>query len=217
MRRSAPLRTLPRSAFEATLDLLSGRFPSDEFAVTGVKGHETRNGYAYSATVRRNGKVVGRLENEGNGGGTTFYCTVTTPESVDADGNKSWDFSANHAAKAAFDEWVLAWDTSRWDEQMDAFGGGYADDDREGPLYSRIDFVADDLITEYEVAKSLKSAVKKGRTPFLDGSDYPQDGGFSYYSAPLDTRLLAHIVKNHGDDARVWTGDAWVDASEVAL
>ncbi|WP_434810710.1 Lhr family ATP-dependent helicase [Microbacterium sp. bgisy189] len=32
VRRSAPFRTLPRSAFEATLDLLSGRFPSDEFA-----------------------------------------------------------------------------------------------------------------------------------------------------------------------------------------
>ncbi|MDF2580740.1 MAG: box helicase [Microbacterium sp.] len=32
VRRSAPFRTLPRSAYEATLDLLAGRFPSDEFA-----------------------------------------------------------------------------------------------------------------------------------------------------------------------------------------
>ena len=32
LRRSAPFRTLPRSAYEATLDLLAGRFPSDEFA-----------------------------------------------------------------------------------------------------------------------------------------------------------------------------------------
>ena len=31
VRRSAPFATLPRSAFEATLDLLSGRYPSDEF------------------------------------------------------------------------------------------------------------------------------------------------------------------------------------------
>ena len=30
--RSAPFRTLPRSAFEATLDLLAGRYPSDRFA-----------------------------------------------------------------------------------------------------------------------------------------------------------------------------------------
>jgi ATP-dependent Lhr-like helicase len=30
--RSAPYASLPRSAFEATLDLLSGRYPSDEFA-----------------------------------------------------------------------------------------------------------------------------------------------------------------------------------------
>ncbi|MEO7722088.1 MAG: ATP-dependent helicase [Pseudolysinimonas sp.] len=32
LRRSAPFATLPRSAYEATLDLLSGKYPSDEFA-----------------------------------------------------------------------------------------------------------------------------------------------------------------------------------------
>ena len=32
LKRSAPFRALPRSAYEATLDLLAGRFPSDEFA-----------------------------------------------------------------------------------------------------------------------------------------------------------------------------------------
>ena len=32
LRRSAPFQALPRSAYEATLDLLAGRFPSDEFA-----------------------------------------------------------------------------------------------------------------------------------------------------------------------------------------
>lgn len=32
VRRSAPFAGLPRSAFEATLDLLAGRYPSDEFA-----------------------------------------------------------------------------------------------------------------------------------------------------------------------------------------
>ncbi len=32
VRRSAPFATLPRSAFDATLDLLAGRYPSDQFA-----------------------------------------------------------------------------------------------------------------------------------------------------------------------------------------
>ncbi len=32
VRQSAPFSSLPRSAYEATLDLLAGRFPSDEFA-----------------------------------------------------------------------------------------------------------------------------------------------------------------------------------------
>ncbi|MCB8775876.1 hypothetical protein LJD49_29590, partial [Escherichia coli] len=32
VRRSAPFSALPRSAFDATLDLLAGRYPSDDFA-----------------------------------------------------------------------------------------------------------------------------------------------------------------------------------------
>src|ERR1700722_14381315 len=32
VRRGAPSATLPRSAFEATLDLLSGKYPSTQFA-----------------------------------------------------------------------------------------------------------------------------------------------------------------------------------------
>ncbi|GAA3890336.1 ATP-dependent helicase [Leifsonia kafniensis] len=32
LRRSAPFQSLPRSAYEATLDLLAGRYPSDQFA-----------------------------------------------------------------------------------------------------------------------------------------------------------------------------------------
>ena len=32
VRRSAPFRSLPRSAYDAVLDLLAGRYPSDEFA-----------------------------------------------------------------------------------------------------------------------------------------------------------------------------------------
>ncbi|KVM84645.1 ATP-dependent helicase [Burkholderia stagnalis] len=32
VRRSAPYRTLPRTAFNATLDMLAGRYPSDDFA-----------------------------------------------------------------------------------------------------------------------------------------------------------------------------------------
>ena len=32
VRRSGSFATLPRSAYESTLDLLAGRYPSDEFA-----------------------------------------------------------------------------------------------------------------------------------------------------------------------------------------
>lgn len=32
VRRAASFRTLPRTAFDATLDMLAGRYPSDDFA-----------------------------------------------------------------------------------------------------------------------------------------------------------------------------------------
>lgn len=44
VRRSAPFATLPRSAFEATLDLLAGRYPSDEFAELRPRIVWDRNG-----------------------------------------------------------------------------------------------------------------------------------------------------------------------------
>ncbi|MFI5086386.1 MAG: ATP-dependent helicase [Actinomycetales bacterium] len=44
LRRSAPFATLPRSAFDATLDLLAGRYPSDEFAELRPRIIWDRNG-----------------------------------------------------------------------------------------------------------------------------------------------------------------------------
>jgi ATP-dependent Lhr-like helicase len=63
VRRSAPFSTLPTSALEATLDMLSGRYPSDEFAelrpritwdrVTGVlAGARARSGSPSPAAAR---------------------------------------------------------------------------------------------------------------------------------------------------------------------
>lgn len=49
VRRSAPFATLPRSAFEATLDLLSGKYPSTEFAELRPRIVYDRDGGTLSA------------------------------------------------------------------------------------------------------------------------------------------------------------------------
>ena len=49
VRRSAPFATLPRSAFEATLDLLSGKYPSTEFAELRPRLVYDRDGGALTA------------------------------------------------------------------------------------------------------------------------------------------------------------------------
>lgn len=44
-----------------------------EFTITSLKQMNTRDGVAYNGTLRRNGKIVGTLENDGHGGGTFPY------------------------------------------------------------------------------------------------------------------------------------------------
>ncbi|MBM4720708.1 hypothetical protein GS449_21195 [Rhodococcus hoagii] len=44
VRRSGSFATLPRSAYESTLDLLAGRYPSDEFADTASPPGVDRDG-----------------------------------------------------------------------------------------------------------------------------------------------------------------------------
>ncbi len=53
VRRSAPFASLPRSAFEATLDLLAGRYPSDEFAELRPRIIWDRNAGTIEGTPRR--------------------------------------------------------------------------------------------------------------------------------------------------------------------
>lgn len=43
------------------------------YAVTGYSGHRTPDGVAYTATLRKDGRIIGTIENSGHGGPTTFY------------------------------------------------------------------------------------------------------------------------------------------------
>ncbi|MET8147852.1 hypothetical protein ACIBSW_24860 [Actinoplanes sp. NPDC049668] len=47
--------------------------PHTGYTVTSFKGHETHDGIAFTATLRLNKKIIGRIENHGCGGPDTFY------------------------------------------------------------------------------------------------------------------------------------------------
>ena len=59
----------PRPSFAASG--ING--PDGPYTVTGYKAHNTRNGVAFAAKLRRDGKIVGDIENDGNGGMTFVH------------------------------------------------------------------------------------------------------------------------------------------------
>ncbi len=60
IRRSAPFASLPRSAYEATLDLLAGKFPSDEFAELRPRVVWDRDAGAQRIAVTSGGTIPDR-------------------------------------------------------------------------------------------------------------------------------------------------------------
>ncbi|WP_430788174.1 hypothetical protein [Actinoplanes sp. G11-F43] len=47
--------------------------PDISYTVTSYKEHQTHDGVAFTATLRRNGKIIGQIENDGCGGPDIFY------------------------------------------------------------------------------------------------------------------------------------------------
>jgi hypothetical protein len=47
--------------------------PDTSYTVTSYKEHQTHDGVAFTATLRRNGKIIGTVENDGRGGPDIFY------------------------------------------------------------------------------------------------------------------------------------------------
>ncbi len=48
------------------------------YSVTGYRGHNTRDGVAFTANLRLAGRIVATIEDSGTGGGPRVYCY--TPE-----------------------------------------------------------------------------------------------------------------------------------------
>jgi hypothetical protein len=59
------------------------------WSITGYKGHATRDGVAFVAKLRLDGKIVGHLEDSGRGGGVTIDFWGTDGENVRE--RKLWD------------------------------------------------------------------------------------------------------------------------------
>ena len=70
---------LPDTLPEGTILMPASQVPTanPEWRVTGLRGMDTYDGVAFTATVRVGARIVGTLENSGTGGPTTFYGKTT--------------------------------------------------------------------------------------------------------------------------------------------
>jgi ATP-dependent Lhr-like helicase len=94
VRRAAPFASLPQSAFEAVLDMLSGRYPSDDFA-------ELRPRITWDRVDRRAGRVARARSG--------WPSPAAAPSRTAACSASSW--SATRARGSA--SWTRRWSTSR--------------------------------------------------------------------------------------------------------
>ena len=53
--------------------------PHDRVRVVSLQQIDTHNGVAYTAQLALDGEVVGTIENDGNGGPTTYYSLNSSP------------------------------------------------------------------------------------------------------------------------------------------
>jgi hypothetical protein len=103
------------------------------YTITGLKTWETWDGGGYSATLRRDGRIVGELLNDGNGGGTQYRFNAETDE-------------------RALRDYVAA--NYKDDEPS-------ANIDAETALTLNVDCFIGELVDDVESAKRIKAAFKR--------------------------------------------------------
>lgn len=155
-----------------------------EYTVTSLKQIQTHDGVALTATLRRNGKIVGTLEDQGYGGGINFYGRSVDYE---RDFNEAIGHIGIVTTDAPFDspEWA------RW-------------------FYLHTpDGILEALISEYELARELK---RHAKTSTVIGFGDPPDPDTVKIYKTADTDLAVRTArKNHPDEpvVQVFVDGAW--------
>jgi hypothetical protein len=174
------------------------RLPHDRLRVTGKKAHRTHDGEAFTATLRLDNTIIGAIENEGSGGETRF---IPRPPS-----------SAYRERMRLWDEIVAASEFTR--DSVTGLG-------HEHPPQVPADYVANALVTEFDIGKWLAKVIAAGQgcvrsfSPSLGmSSTYISYRATAGYKVAHDAVLVEQVKTEplmEGDIWQVWTGESWKD------
>lgn len=157
--------------------------PLARFVVSGIKGHQTHDGYAFAATVRdgsTKGPILGTFENDGRGGETYFHTRTHTIR---------LDFLTACALSTGPTD-QTDWNNLTWQEATP-------------------DILIDWLVAEFETAKKLNASTRKGHTAFrIIGED--DQYTWRTLNADLPTTLTWCATNLAGKTISAWNGTEWV-------
>lgn len=163
------------------------------YTLKNVKGHETMDGYAFTASIYRDGKRIGYAQQDGRGG-MTFTRFDTREDQIEFE-------------RYAREDWNVTRVIAAYEPTVEL-----VENDAEG-------FV-DALLTEVEVAKRLASDRRKGNLPILIEDDADQSfakddllTGWRSIANGADnvTVVRDHLVsQNKSEGALYFDGTNWV-------
>ena len=87
----------------ATLPATELRIPDLDWSIASYKGHQTSDGVAYVASLRRNGKKVANVEHDGRGGTVMVFWATAAQEHHEAWDRWVADYQSLHPEDAAYE------------------------------------------------------------------------------------------------------------------
>ncbi|WP_326603422.1 hypothetical protein RBB84_18795 [Rhodococcus sp. D-6] len=87
----------------ATLPATELPIPDLDWSIASYKGHPTSDGFAYVASLRRNGKKVASVEHDGRGGTVMVFWTTAAKEHRQAWNRWVADYQSLHPENAAYE------------------------------------------------------------------------------------------------------------------
>ncbi len=77
--------------------------PDLDWSIASYKGHQTSDGFAYVASLRRNGKKVANVEQDGRGGTVMVFWATAVQEHREAWDRWVADYQSLHPEDAAYE------------------------------------------------------------------------------------------------------------------
>jgi len=153
------------------------------YTINALKTWDTHDGGGYQGNLLRDGKVVGRFHNDGNGG-----CTM-----VEFWKKEKGQVVRNRAEEEIFEAYVASLPEKEWPAEWDRTG--------EAKTYKPdVDTFIAELVEAFESLRNLKRHCAKKTLYLLKGDD--SKDGWRTVKHPWCAKVKDYLTKKYGDQIK---------------